>query len=153
MTGPRTAREALIAEMLGELDALLARVEALPAQVAGAEGKVAASVAALDEAGDRYRMAVTAFTEQAKVELTEYMQRKAGEVAARTVVEQRAAIQEIAVRAFQTETMERAAGLGAALTEAAREFRRSRWARLMEHAMTALIAASFTAGAVYGILR
>jgi len=31
MNSPRTAREALIAEMLGDLDLLLARVEALPA--------------------------------------------------------------------------------------------------------------------------
>ena len=80
MNSPRTAREALIAEMLGDLDTLLARVEALPALVTTAEERLTSTVTALDNAGDKYRMAITAFTEQAKTELSEYLDRKTIEV-------------------------------------------------------------------------
>ena len=80
MNSPRTAREALIAEMLGDLDLLLDRVEALPVLVATAEERLTSTVTALDNAGDKYRMAITAFTEQAKTELSEYLDRKTIEV-------------------------------------------------------------------------
>lgn len=156
MNGPRTAREALIAELLGDVDRLLARVEALPALVAGAEGRLSGTVAALDEAGDKYRLAVTAFTEQAKADLSEYLDLKtahAAQLAAQTVEEQRAALQEAASFAFRSEASDKAANLGAALGEAAKEFRRSIWSRMMEHAVTALIASGFTAGLVYAIVK
>jgi hypothetical protein len=156
MNGPRTAREALIAEVLGDLDGLLTRVEALPAMVAGAEGRLSGTVAALDEAGDKYRLAVTAFTEQAKADLSEYLDRKtaqAAQQATKTVEEQRAALQEAARLAFRSEASDKAASLGVALGEAAKEFRRSMWARVMEHAVTALIASAFTASLVYVIVK
>ncbi len=156
MNGPRTAREALIAEVLGDLDGLLTRVEALPAMVAGAEGRLSGTVAALDEAGDKYRLAVTAFTEQAKADLSEYLDLKtahAAELAAKTIEEQRAALQEAARVAFRSEASDKAASLGVALGEAAKEFRRSMWSRMMEHAVTALIASTFTAGLVYAIVK
>lgn len=153
MNAPRTTREALIAEMLGDLDALLARVEAVPALVAGAEERLSGTVAALDAAGDKYRLAVTAFNEQAKADLSEYFDRKAGEVAARTVEDQRAAMQEAACIAFRSEASDKAASLGLVLGEAAKEFRLSMRSRLVEHAITALVASGFTAGLVYLIVK
>lgn len=156
MNGPRTAREALIAEVLGDLDGLLTRVEALPAMVAGAEGRLSGTVAALEEAGDKYRLAVTAFTEQAKADLSEYLDLKtacAAQLATKTVEEQRAALHEAARLAFRSEASDKAASLGVALGEAAREFRRSMWSRMMEHAVTALIASAFTASLVYAIVK
>jgi hypothetical protein len=98
----RTAREAIAAEILGDIDTLLSRVEALPATVDDAARRIAATATTLDAAGDKYRMAVTAFTEETKVELTEFIQRKAAEVSARTVEEQRAAIQEAARQAMHS---------------------------------------------------
>lgn len=153
MNAPRTAREALIAEMLGDLDALLSRVEALPALVAGAEERLSGTAAALDAAGDKYRMAVTAFNEQAKADLSEYFDRKAGEVSSRTVEDQRAAMQEAARMAFRSEASDKAASLGLVLGEAAKEFRLSMRSRLVEHAITALVASGFTAGFVYLIVK
>jgi hypothetical protein len=153
MNGPRTSREALIAELLGEMDALLSRVEALPPAVAGAEERITRATSALIAAGDKYRLAVTAFTEEAKTELTQYLERKAGAIASVTVEDQRAAMQSAARHAFQSEAFEKAAGLGIALGAAAKEFRRSMWSRLLEHAITALIASSFTASLVYAIVR
>lgn len=153
MTGPRTTREALIAEMLGELDTLLARVEALPKEIATAESQVANSVASLNEAGDKYRMAVTAFTEQAKTELTEFLQRKASEVAAKTVEEQRAAIQEAARQAFRSEASDKAAALGVALGQAAKQFQRTMATRLFEHGFTALVTSGLTSCLVVYLIR
>lgn len=153
MNGPRTTREALIAEVLGDLDALLARVEALPAVVAAAEEKLIGTVAALNDAGDKYRMAVTAFNEQAKADLTEYLDLKAAQVSAKTVEEQRAALQEVASLAFRSEASDKAASLGLVLGEAAKEFRRSVWSRLWEHAITALLASGFTAGLIFAIVK
>lgn len=153
MNSPRTAREALIAEMLGDLDTLLARIEALPLLVSTAEEKISATVTALGDAGDKYRMAITAFSEQAKTDLSEYLDRKTLESASKTVEEQRSAIQEAARMAFRSEASDKAASLGLALGEAAKEFRRSMWSRLIEHAVTALIASGFTASLVYVILK
>ena len=153
MNSPRTTREALIAEMLGDLDLLLARVEALPALVASAEERLTSTVTALDNAGDKYRMAITAFTEQAKTELAEYLDRKTIEVSSKTVEEQRAAIQEAARVAFRSEASDKAANLGLVLGEAAKQFRRSMRSRLMEHVITALISSGFTIGFFYVLLK
>ena len=140
MNAPRTAREALIAEMLGDLDRISDRVEALPALVASAEDRLALTVGALNEAGDKYRMAVTAFSEQAKADLSEFFDRKAAQVASKTGEEMRASMQEAALLAFNSHASEKASRLGVALGEAAKEFRRSKWSRLAEHAITAFLA-------------
>ena len=153
MNSPRTAREALIAEMLGDLDLLLARVEALPVLVATAEERLTSTVTALDNAGDKYRMAITAFTEQAKMELAEYLDRKTIEVSLKTVEEQRAAIQEAARVAFCSEASDKAVNLGLVLGEAAKQFRRSMWTRLLEYAITALISSGFTVGILYAFVK
>ena len=146
---PNTAREALIAEALGELDGLLARVEALPGMVSRAEQSLTATVAALADASDKYRMAVTAFNDEAKQELTEYLERTAGAVTAKTVEEQRAAMQESARLAFRSEASDKAASLGVALGHAAREIRKARGARFLDNVFTALLASVTTAGLVY----
>jgi hypothetical protein len=97
--------------------------------------------------------AITAFTEQAKTELAEYLDRKTIEVSSKTVEEQRAAIQEAARVAFRYEASDKAANLGLVLGEAAKEFRRSMWSRLMEHAITALISSGFTVGLFYALVK
>ena len=89
-------------------------------------------------------MAITAFTDEARTELVEFLQRKAGEVAAKTVEEQRTAMQEAARAAFRSNASDRAEQLGIALGQAAKEFRRSMGSRLIEHGLTALLAAGLT---------
>ena len=153
MSDPRTMREALAAQMLGELDALVSKVEALPKAIDQAEKRVTDSVTTLDQAGDKFRMAVTAYVEQAKTELTEYLQRKSKEVAAATVEEQRTVMQEAARAAFRTEAIERAASLGRSLSEASKEFQRGHLSRIIEHGITALVASGLTACAVWFLIR
>jgi len=153
MKGPLTIREQTASAILGELDGLLARVEALPAAVSAAEERLTATVAALDNAGDKYRMAVTSFNDEAKAELAEYLDRKTTQVASKTVEEQRSALQEAARIAFRSEASDKAANLGLVLGEAAKEFRRSMWSRLIETAIISMIASGFTAGLVYAIVK
>ena len=130
-----TAREALVAEMLGDIDVLLSRSEALPAKIAAVEAQLAASTAILDAAGDRYRMTMTAFTEQAKAELTTYLQRKAVEASEQLIEEQRQAIQKTVSRALES-----MAG-NASPT----------WHRIAETAAIAFLASGLTAAALHWI--
>lgn len=153
MSDPRTMREALAAQMLGELDVIVSKVEALPKVIDQAEKRVTDSVNTLDQAGDKFRMAVTAYVEQAKAELTEYLQRKAQEIATTTVEEQRTAMQEAARTAFRTEAIDRAAALGRSLSDASKEFQRGHWSRIIEHGVTACLASGLTATIVWLITK
>ena len=148
MAEPRTTREALVAELLGDLDSLLTRVETLPRTFADAEAKLTGTVSCLNSAGDQFRMAITAFTSEARGELTDFLQRKAGEVASRTVDEQRAAIQEAARSAFESAAFDKASQLVIALGQAAKEFRRATLSRVVEHGLIAVGASLLTAGLV-----
>lgn len=147
--GPRTTREALIAEMLGDLDNLLDRVEAVPHRIAEAEEKMLCTSKALDASGDKYREAVVAFTEKAKAELADYLDKKAGA----TVEEQWVALQEAARAAFRSEASDKAENLGEVLSVAAQEFRRSGWYRLVEHGITAFIASGLTVALVLTFIK
>lgn len=153
MTGPRTTKEALIAEMLGDLDRLLTRAEVLPVTIQDAESRIAGMIARLNEAGDRFRLAVTSFSEEARTGLSDYAQRKVVEAGARAADEVHAAMAEAALLAFRSEASDKAAVLSLELAEAAREFRRSMWARLWEHGMVAITAALLTAMLFLWLLR
>ncbi len=85
--------------------------------------------------------------------MTGYLERKAGQIAAKTVEEQRAAMQESARLAFRSEASDKAASLGLALGQAAKEIRQARWSRMFENALTALVTSVFTSGIVYGIFK
>lgn len=142
-------REAYAALVLQELDALTGRVEQLPAEVDKAERAMTAAAAAVSDAGDRYRAAVTKFTEEANVELSAFLERRAGQVAEKTVSEIRATLIEAAQEAFRSEASDKAASLGVVLTAALREFKAASRARFIENAFTAFVAAGLTAGALW----
>ncbi|HOZ63207.1 MAG TPA: hypothetical protein PK497_02295, partial [Burkholderiaceae bacterium] len=63
VASPRTARDALLAEILDEVDSLHRQVLALPDSLVAMEVKLAQTVTVLDQAADNFRMAVTAFSE------------------------------------------------------------------------------------------
>jgi len=67
---PRTAKEALIAEMLADIDAMLDRIEK-------ADQGIRQTVSVLTGADEKYRQAVMSFTEQAKAELSAWLDQKA----------------------------------------------------------------------------
>lgn len=146
-------REALVVQALEEVDGLLVRVETLHSNVSTTESSLKATTEALQDAADKFRMAVTAFTEQAKEDLTEHIQRKGAEQIRLTIEEQHNAMQEAARIAFRSQASDDAGKLAKTLREAAGEFRRASWARMVENILIALSASAITSSAMYVMLK
>ena len=153
MAEPTTIREALAAHMLEEIDRLVGRVEDLPAKIAKIDIEINAAATALTRAGDNYRAAVTAFTDQAKIELTEHLHRNVAEIVLHTIEEHRAAMQDAAISAFQMQTAKQSNDLTILLRGATREIKRTIWARIAQTGIVALCAASGAAAAVWTLLH
>lgn len=154
---PRTVREALAGVVLEELDVLTDKVDRIALSVNQAAQGVSATTEALAAASDNFRAAVTTFTEQAKVELTEHLQRKSEQVTNATAAEIRGMMIGVstaaAQEAFKSEAGDKAAALGQVLTKALVEFRAASRSRYLEHAFTAGIASMLSAGLVWLILK
>lgn len=153
MAEPRTTREALIVEILGELDELLTRTEALPESIAQADTRLRQTVGILEDAGDRYRSAVTAFTEEAKLSLTTYVQHQAAQAVSFPTDEQRACIQEAVVAALACATVSSTNGLNCCDRKRGTERASARVERLLEHVVTAAIASVVTATVLILVLH
>lgn len=149
MGAPQTTREALVAEMLGDLDSLLSRVEQLLVALSHSEKKTISTIKALDDAGDKYRIAVDTFNQQAKADLSEFIHEKAIDTASKTIEEQRAALQEIARSTLQSVVKDTEESVKIVRRETVRELHQTRISRLAEHTITALVASSFTTAIWY----
>jgi hypothetical protein len=111
MNAPSTLREALAGQILSEVDGLIRQAETLKATLESASQDLSRNVATLDDAGDRFRMAVTAFTEQAKAELTDHMERTAHVVLTQKAEEIHVAMQKAARTAFEAQSWDTAGAL------------------------------------------
>ena len=81
MSGPSNAREALIAELVGEVSALLDRVDTLvPAINAACDAAIRAGAALESSAGQAERR-IAAFTEAAKAHAVEHIAKRTNELA------------------------------------------------------------------------
>lgn len=151
MTTPVTLRESLAQQVLGELDDLVRKTESLKSNLDAASADLVKNVKTLDDAGDRFRMAVTSFTEQAKAELTEHMDRSARIVLTQKADEIHVAMQKAARTAFEAQSWDTAGALADRLKGAASEFRRGIWARLIENGIVALLAGILASAMTYGL--
>jgi hypothetical protein len=150
MREPRTTREALVAELLGDIDGLLSRAEAMPERMDHVAGRLVSAAQALDEAALRYRQVVNEFTGDARNELTVYLQRKAAELASRTQAPGHEPTSDAA-----------APVIGRAATPVNEDARGRRnasgcgllVARLLEHGLTAVLASMLTAALVLLLTR
>ena len=122
-TSPRTTKEALFAEMLGDLDSMLTRIEKLPALIENCEARLSARANALESSGEKYGQAVAAFTEQAKGELGDFI-----EMASITTVERHVAVEKAAHSSLLAED---------------RNIRPFFWSRIFEHMFISLLTACF----------
>lgn len=142
---PRSMREALAAQALEEIDGLVSRIEHALAELARVEGQMASTVAALDEGGDRYRSAVTTFSNEVRQELTEFVQRKANQTASLSVEELRATLQEIARLSFKSSASEEWESLADRLRKAALDFKQNALIRRIESVIIAVLVSGITA--------
>lgn len=143
MNPPSTAREALIAEAIGEVAALLDRVEALmPAldasrqAAADAGAQLAAGLEALEG-----RMA--AVTETARTQVVQHIVRRTEEAARRAQEIQSGAIAEAAREVFRGE-VERSLQHLATSVQAASLRTPPAWEAWLTHATTAVLASAAT---------
>jgi hypothetical protein len=150
---PRTAREALIAEVLGEVDGLVTRVEALQKALDAADARLARTVATLNLSTDKYRHAVSTFADQAKTDVNRHLQHLADDAAAKTLEDQRAAMLTAARFAFRAEVSGKATALAEVLNQSAREFRRTRRTRMIESGIAAFAASIVSALVVWMLLH
>ena len=82
MAAPKTTKEALIAEMLGDIDAMMQRIEQYPAILKAVETGLLESARTMETAGANIRKAAREYTEQAKESLQNFTSEKAAEIKA-----------------------------------------------------------------------
>lgn len=134
-------RETFAALALREVDQLIATIEELQTTQAEHLAKHLMTIAALNDASDKFRNTVTLFTEQSKEELTKFLQRKAQEAAASTIESQRALLLQAVRDVVQREAEQGAAVMKEAAARVKQEFKRQRSTRLLELAGTAICTA------------
>ena len=138
-----TVREAVAAQVLGEVDDLVLRLENVARTIQGQECSHEASAAALLDAADKFKGAVTQFSEAATTQVREAVERHAHEVVTQTRAEAAAAMQEAARQAWRTSTMDEADRLAQRLRGLALQFKPlPYWQRLTESALGGFAGAS-----------
>lgn len=146
MSGPSTAREAFIVETLGEVAALLDRVEAVaPALDISRLALIDASTALAGQVA-AYERRMAGITENAKVQAVKHIARRTDELARSSLDAQTRAMEEAARTLFRTEVgpaLQRVALPLRQLTELARRGARP-WQHWLTHAATAVLASALT---------
>lgn len=90
-----------MAELFGDVDQLLHRCEAIPAQVAAAAERITASTQALDGAGEQYRARINEIAERMRGETAAMLVRVTDQAATTLVQKQTAFLQEAATVAIR----------------------------------------------------
>lgn len=90
-----------MAELFGDVDKLLNRCEAIPAQVSQAAERITASTQALDGAGEAYRARINEIAERMRAETATMLVRVTDQAATTLVQKQTAFLQEAATVAIR----------------------------------------------------
>jgi hypothetical protein len=146
MNSPSTAREVFLVETLGEVAALLDRVEAiLPALEDGRLALLQAS-ASLTDGLDTVESRMEAITESAKIQAVRYIAHRTDEMARSALDAQTRAMEEAARELFQTELEPALQRLALPLQHLASIAHRDTpaWLAWLTHAATALLASTLT---------
>ena len=119
----RSVREALAAQLLGELDDLVRQVEAATGKVDALDARMAATAQTLTDAADGFKLAATAFADAAKVDLQEYVERRASFVIEQSEKDHRAALQSVARDVFRAHALDEVDRLAGKLRAATAELK------------------------------
>ena len=141
MSRANTAREALIAEALGDVARLLDRLEALmPALDEAQRAQRQASKALAAQAQD-FETRMLATTEHAKKVTAQFIAKRADDVARATLAEQTGAMKQAARLVFQDEVAAAVIQLVVPLNRLVEQVNRP-WLRWLTHAATAVSASA-----------
>uniref|UniRef100_UPI00402B1628 hypothetical protein n=1 Tax=Methylomonas sp. SPW-1 TaxID=3438877 RepID=UPI00402B1628 len=100
---PRTFRDAFAAQVLGDIDTLLDKVEAVNGSVNAATEKMQQTIIEFEKAGETYNQAVLAANMRSKNEMVAFLQTATNSTVAKTKDEQRELIQELIRKAVGDE--------------------------------------------------
>lgn len=100
---PRTMRDALAAQVLGDIDSLLDKLEATNLAVNGSADKIQETIRRLEEAGETYNQAVLAANMRSKQEMVAYLKTVTATVVSTTGDEQRELIRSLLREAISDE--------------------------------------------------
>jgi len=149
---PNTVKAALIAQLMGEMDDLFKKADAVAENITAAQAANTQSILSLTDAGDRYRLAVTQFTHEAREELSAYLERKAAAVQKESISDFQIAMAEAARNSFRKESSDRANEIAKTLSHAVGEIRQTKHQRLIEISFVAILSSIITALIFYGLV-
>ncbi|WP_428424468.1 hypothetical protein [Methylibium sp.] len=143
MNRPSTAREALIVEAIGEVAALIDRVEAVARSMDAARQVLVQASAELASQVVAFESRMTAVTENAKVQAVRHIARRTDEVARSSLDTQTRAMEEAARALFRSEIGPTLQRLVMPLQHLA-DSGAHPWERWLTHAATAAVASALT---------
>lgn len=153
MNEPRLRREAIVAQLAGELDEIVQRVEQLVPRLDQSHRQLESSADAVRVALEQYRSSIALLSTEAMKNIGEYAVRSTRQAAINSIEQQDAQIQDCARKAFEVELAPRLRDLNEAVSRAGQNLRRSTWSRWLEHAATAFVAAGCAAAGVLYLVR
>ena len=143
MNRPTTAREALIAEALGEVAHLLDRVERLTASMDAGRVGLARASAALDQRLSAFEAGMAGVMQQAKTKTVEHIARRIDEATRQSIDVQTRSMHEAARLAFTAQLEPALARLTHSLQRLIQRVDRP-WDPWLIHAATAVTSAAIT---------
>lgn len=153
-------KEVLIAELLGEMDALLTRVAAVAPLLDKASVRLTESAQALATSADRYRDSTQAIVDHSQKSAVLHIVRRTNEVAQVSLDEQTTAMKTAARAAFDNEATSQlrnaTSQLHALTVTLGKTLNRAsipQWHVWLTHATTALVSAGATAALLLHLLR
>ena len=143
MSGPATAREALIVEALGEVALLLERIESLTSSMEVGRLELANAGAHLDSRLRAFELGTASVAQQVQVKAIEHIIRRTGKATRESMELQASAINAAARLAFSAEADSNLARLDHTLHRVLHRVERP-WDLWLTHAATAAVSAAFT---------
>jgi methionyl-tRNA synthetase len=153
VTQPSTAREALIAEALGDIARLLDRVEALTPAMEVTRKNLAQANVELAQQLTAFEDRVATTLEQGKTKTVEHITRHVEQTTRQSLAQQTQAMTDSARAIFNTEagtTLHRVMASLQALAERLEQVQRP-WQHWLTHAATAAVAAALATLATYAV--
>ena len=152
MSQPTNAREALLAEALGDVAHLLDRLESVAPALDEARGSLLEAADALRRRADAFDTNVAAVTQTAKIRVMQQIAIQTSDIARRSVADQTCAMTEAAQRIFDAQVNPALQRLTGSLQQVLKQLDRPRDVWLL-HAATAAVSSAVTLAVVMYLMH